>query len=271
MKRNVLITGSGGFVGTFLTNRLMETRRYNLFLFFEDLTSSSFTVPNVDAVVHLAAKPNSFTGDPAKMMAVNYYGTVNLTRKCPQSAQIVFLSSELVFMSHPTKVYEETDSTAPETMYGQSKVKAEEYLISEHPRSTILRSSMIYGYSHPRRINFFKFLEQRLSKGETVQLFTDVYSRTTHIRDLCAVIQKVIDQQIVGTYHVCGNEYVSRYQLGHIICDMKGYDTDLLVGVEKPPQKNIPNYLNLRPSLIFEKEITTSLKEGISQWEPTPS
>ena len=168
-------------------------------------------------------------------------------------------------------MYEEADPTAPETVYGHSKAKAEAFLIAEHPQSTILRASMIYGYHHPRRINFFRFLEQRLSKGKTVQLCTDVYGRTTHIRDLCAVIQKVIDQKIIGIYHVCGKEYVNRYQLGHIVCDVKGYDANLLVGIEKPPQINISHYLNLRPSPIFEKEITTSLKEGISQWESTPS
>ncbi|MCI0490594.1 MAG: sugar nucleotide-binding protein [Blastocatellia bacterium] len=266
MKRNILITGGGGFVGSFLVKRLMETRQYNLFLLFEDLTSPDFTVPNVDVVVHLAAKPNSFE-EPAEILAVNYHGTVNLTRRCPRDAQIIFLSSDYVFKSNPTKVYEEVDTTYPETVYGQSKAKAEEFLLSEHPRSTILRASMIYGYHNHRRMNFFRFLEQRLSKGKTVQLFTDVYSRTTHIKDICAVIQKVIDQQIIGIYHVCGSEYVSRYQLGCIGCNVKGYDANLLIGIEKPPQVNIPNYLNLHPSLIFEKEVTTNLEEGISRCE----
>ena len=70
MKRNVLITGGGGFVDSFLVTLSIETRKYNLFLLFEDLTSPNFTMPNVDVVVHLAAKPNSFKGDPAEITAV---------------------------------------------------------------------------------------------------------------------------------------------------------------------------------------------------------
>ena len=164
--KNVLITGAAGYVGTFLVRYLVEIRKYNLFLLFEDVRSTEFTIPNVDVVVHLAGKPNSFEGDPAEILAVNFQGTVNLTRKCPQSTHIIFLSSEQVFRSHPTKVYEEIDTTDPETVYGRSKVLAEEFLILEHPCSTVLRASMIYGYDHPRRRNFFKFLEQRLSRGE---------------------------------------------------------------------------------------------------------
>ncbi len=263
MKPYVLITGSTGYVGSYLTEYLAKTRSYNLTLLFEDLTSSGFTIPDADVVVHLAAKPNSFEGDPALLMKTNFQGTVNLAQKCSERTHFIFLSSEQVFKSDSDKVYEENDLTSPETVYGRSKVLAEEFLISHYKRRTILRASLIYGYDHPRRRNSLKFIDEKLSRDEVVEVFTDVYTCPIYISDLCAIIRKVIEQQLLGIYHTCGREYVSRYEIAYLIAKVRGYDTKLLKATEKPEELKIPRFLHLQFSQLFDAEIKTRLEEGI--------
>jgi dTDP-4-dehydrorhamnose reductase len=219
-------------------------------------------LPQVDAVIHLAGKPASFE-DPAQVMSTNYDGTVNVVKTCQPHTHIVFISSELVFPSHPLKAYRETDATSPETTYGEAKRLAEEFLLSFHRSSTVLRTSMVYGYRHPTRQNFFSFLERRLSLGQTVELYTDVYRRPTHVRDLCSVIRAAIDAQVFGLYHATGADLVNRYELGHLVCEARGYDKSLLVPAQQPPNSRIPPYLDLCPSRMFANEISVSLSEGL--------
>lgn len=266
MKKSILITGSTGYLGTYLVKSLIDIRRYNLLLLFEDLTSDNFRVPPVDVIIHLAGKPNSYTGDPQDIWDLNFQGTVHLVKKCASKTHFIFLSSDYVFRSHPTKVYNEQAPQDPETLYGQAKAQAENYLKENHPHFTILRTSMFYGYNHPHRKNFFKFVEERLAQGLVLELFTDVYSQPTYIADLCDVIKKVIDYEIYGIYHACGVELISRYELGKLICKVKGYDQNLIVPMKKPDGVKIPSRIQLQPSRIFLRELKTNLEKGVRLW-----
>ena len=149
MNPSILITGAGGYVGLFLVNRLMQTREFNLNLSFEDVTSSKLMLPHADVIIHLAAKLNSSKASAEETMEINYEGTVNVVRQCPLNSHVIFLSSDLVFSSNPTRMYNEADSTCAETVYGRSKALAEDFLTANHPHSTILRAAMLYGYQHP--------------------------------------------------------------------------------------------------------------------------
>lgn len=263
MKKTVLITGSRGYLGLYLVHDLLNRDQYNLVLFNEDVDTPAFALPPADVVIHLAGKLNSFKGSSEALMTTNYQGTVHVAQQCAPDTHFIYLSSDYVFASDPDKIYTEADTPAPETPYGQSKAQAEQYLLTAHPRSTILRTAMLYGYHHPRRKNFFKFAEETLEQGKPLDLFVDVYSCPTFISDVCDFIHAAIQQQPLGIYHACGSEYVSRYELGRHICAARGFDPALIIGVEKPPQVVIPQYLHLRSSEVCESFITTRLEQGI--------
>lgn len=263
MKKTVLITGSRGYLGLYLVHDLLSRGQYNLVLFNEDVDTPGFTLPPADVVIHLAGKLNSFKGSSDALMTTNYLGTVHIAQQCAPDTHFIFLSSDYVFASDPHKIYTEADAPAPETAYGQSKAQAETFLLEAHPRCTILRTSMLYGYNHPRRKNFFKFAEETLQQGKSLDLFVDVYSCPTFIGDVCAFIHAAIQEQPLGIYHACGGEYVSRFELGKRICQARGFDPALIIDVKKPSEVIIPQYLHLRSSLLCEPFIVTSLEQGI--------
>lgn len=263
MKRRVLITGASGYIGTYVYRQLSRHEKYEITFLREDLRMPDLTAFEADVVIHLAGKLNSFNGEPEEILDVNYRGTVNLLRSCLSDAHVILLSSDQVFRSDPSRVYAEGDPVDPETVYGRSKALAEAYVRTEHRRSTILRASVVYGYRHPRRAHAVRFLESGLAACERVEAYRDVFSCPTYIGDLYRVIERAINEGIFGTFHACGQEYVSRYGIGELLCELGGYDRTLLVGVDKPHHVEIPRFLHLRASTVFQEELGTDLRSGL--------
>lgn len=270
MKKKLLLTGAQGYVGTYLLAVLQSSPYFEVVPFEGDITSPTLALPKVDVVIHLAGKLNSFKGLPDELFKINLGGTKNLARKGTYS-QFVFLSSEMVFPSDATKIYRPSDRPSPETDYGRSKADAEEFLLKEigRDRVTIVRVTMVYGYLHSKRKNFFSFLQEKLSQGEgeSVELYTDVFTSPVHIGDLCRVLKHLIEEDMTGIYHTVGTEYKSRYELGRLYAELNQYPTDLLIPKAKPPEAKIPRFLHLQTSACLENFITTSLHQGLAQYE----
>jgi nucleoside-diphosphate-sugar epimerase len=105
-------------------------------------------LPKADALVHLALahRPGAFRGgegdDPAGFRRLNLDGTLRLFDTVGE-ARVVFLSSRAVYGDHRRgETLRETDAPAPDSLYGEVKLAAEEAL---GPRGAAIRATGIYG------------------------------------------------------------------------------------------------------------------------------
>ncbi|HXO69584.1 MAG TPA: NAD-dependent epimerase/dehydratase family protein [Bradyrhizobium sp.] len=170
----VLITGADGFVGRSMTKALTEAgwhvRRAIRSMpppgddsdtvgGLELSSSTRWTeaLKGVQAVIHLAALAHRSTraqqSDEASFMSVNVDGTAHLAR-CAIDAgvcEFIFLSSIAVNGrdTEEEAPFNESSIPAPTTIYGQSKIVAEQRLenlaASSTMRVTSIRPPMIYG------------------------------------------------------------------------------------------------------------------------------
>jgi UDP-2-acetamido-2,6-beta-L-arabino-hexul-4-ose reductase len=133
-KRNILITGSNGFIGKNLTTRLIETNDFNLSHFNrdDDIDELSQLVANTDIVIHLAGENRPPSEE--NFQQVN----VGLTRQICTLIQDEFLSNSrsvgLIFSS--------SIHALSATPYGKSKREAE--LLIEELHATTHNLCCVY-------------------------------------------------------------------------------------------------------------------------------
>ena len=122
---------------------------------------------------------------------------------------------------------------------------------------------MLYGYYNEKRNNFIQFLLNQLADNKHVELFTDIFSHPTHVDDLSNFIIEVIKNKKLGTFHACADDFVSRFELGNLFCQVNHLNSELLVPIERANNSELPKNINLKPSHQFLEISKIPLRDGL--------
>ena len=227
----ILITGIHGFVGSNIVKAMGRNHEiYGLDIVapekegvvktfsWNDLDANK--IPQVDAVIHLAGKAH----DLKKTSGPEIYFKINtgLTQKIYDW----FLQSSVKAAADfvPGDILTEDIVPNPVGPYGESKIKAEEYILS-HPASDkqvyILRPCMIHGPGNKGNLNLLygvvkKGVPWPLGAFENHRCFTS-------IDNLCFVIKELLVKEVEsGIYNMCDDEALSTNGLITVICKALG-------------------------------------------------
>ena len=121
-----------------------------------------------DLVVHPAGIPDLDVcdADPALAMRVNYQGTCNVAEAARRvGAGLAHISTDAVFDGKSVTPYVETDPTAPITVYGRTKLQAEQ-AVETLERYWIFRVSVLFG---PGKTNFVEKGLRKIASRRGVQ------------------------------------------------------------------------------------------------------
>lgn len=210
----ILITGGSGFVGRNLTPYLKDH--------FEIHSLNKNDLKNVllakgETLIHLAGKAHDLknTSSADDYYEVNYELTKNLYDAFLKSnaKKFIFISSVKAAADHVDGILTEDYTPSPETHYGKSKLKAEEYIQSQQlPIGKfyyILRPCMIHGPENKGNLNL---LYKLVKKGLPYPLAGFDNKRSfLSVGNLCFVINELIsrDDIPVGIYQVADDEALS--------------------------------------------------------------
>lgn len=244
----ILITGIHGFVGSNLVNALKgEHTLYGVDIVApaKDGVEKTFSwkdveneaIPPVDAMIHLAGKAH----DTKNRAAAQVYFDVNtgLTQKIydyflkSDAKRFVFFSSVKAAADKvPGEVLTEEVIPAPKGPYGESKIKAEDYILKNgglrmmseglgSKRVFILRPCMIHGPGNKGNLNL---LYGVVSKGIPWPLGAFENKRTfTSIDNLCYVVEGLLTKDVPsGIYHMADDEALSTNELIEVMCEAMG-------------------------------------------------
>jgi len=238
----ILITGGGGYVGSNLVDFFDKSGalvypavtkpagdRKKIKLDIREKAQVEKIVKKIvpDIVIHTAALSNLGACEKDQKLAekINYFGTKNLVDAVTRysKTKFIFFSSDYVFDGAKGN-YKETDKPSPLTVYGKTKLAAEEYIKLKLKNYIILRTANVFG----RGGNFFNFVTELLSRGEEIDVFSDVNFTPTSIDFLISAIATLITKDFKGIIHIAGKEKVSRYQFAQKIAKALGVDIKLV-------------------------------------------
>ena len=175
-----------------------------------------------DVIVHLAAVSNIeyCQTHPQEAQSINVQGTESVVAAAQQTnAHLVFLSSSMVF-SGASAPFEEMAKPHPVNVYGQTKHEAE-LIVQKLKSSTVIRAASLLGWQpETARTNDLTYYLPLLKENKPLHLVNDRFFNPLSALTAARAIQKIIEQEKFGVYHLAGCNRVTRFTLVKTIAEV---------------------------------------------------
>ena len=287
---NILVTGGAGFIGSHLTDALIEEGHHVIIIdnlstgsrknlnpqavFYEedicheDALERIFAKENIQIVFHEAAQtlvPYSME-HPKEDAQLNIMGLINVLDMCRKYhvKKIIFSSSAAVYGDNVHVPLKEDQPLMPTSFYGLTKVTAEKYIQMYHEAFglsyAILRYSNVYGErqgSHGEGGVVYVF-SKALAQGQDLTIYGDgEQSRDfVYVKDVARANIKAMDTAVPsGIYNVSTGIETTINALKEI----------LLYFSRVPAQVS---YADARSGDIYRSALDNTAAKQALQWKP---
>ena len=267
----ILITGNRGFFGARF-HSLYDHRHEVLGIDKDDvdIVDAAAVARCVDTfkpeiVIHAAAiTATAFSNEhPELTTAINVDGAVNVAIAAREAgARLIFSSTEQVFNGNAERgPYTEADTPVPNTMYGRTKLEAEDRLREIIDELWILRFTWLFGLPErdmPLNPNILWNALQIVLRGTTTTVPVDEYRGYTWGYDMLEAVMRV-PRIPYGTYHIGSRNDLGRYELTRAILHelgLNGARIDALVKPDRDTYREHPRDARLDASAIAAHGIT---------------
>ncbi|MGB6019589.1 MAG: NAD-dependent epimerase/dehydratase family protein, partial [Sulfurimonadaceae bacterium] len=211
----LLLTGATGFIGSSFYSNYHDKFEIETFSFQKDLNTLS--ISNTDTLVHLSALVHRMDGASEEAYnEVNLIKTVALAKKAKDAGvkQFIFMSSVKVYGEESDTPYNETTPCHPKDPYGESKLEAENALLSlesEAFKITIVRTPVVYGEGV--KANILKLIG--LTDNYSYLPFGGIANRRSmvYVENLTHLVAEIIVQKKEGVFLASDDHAVSTTHL----------------------------------------------------------
>lgn len=220
----ILITGSKEQVGACLVAQLSTAKDIEQLaldkseLDITDAAAVSVVIEEFqpDVVINAAAYTavDKAEQETERCYAINRDGPANLARAAQKvGAAILHISTDYVFAGDKEGLYREDEVTAPQGVYGLSKLAGEQAVAEACPRHIILRTAWVFG---EQGNNFVKTMLRLAQTRDTLGVVADQVGGPTYAGDIATALIKIArvvaaaeKQNVYGIYHFSGLPHVS--------------------------------------------------------------
>lgn len=179
--------------------------------------------------------------DPAMAWRINVEGARNLASLAvARGVRLVHLSIDLVFSGTRGGGHREEDPTDPVTVYGQTMVAAEQWILQHAPGACTLRISLPMGVSFNGHAGAIDWIQSRFKKSKPATLYFDEVRTPTYTDCLNRLCEMVLAGDLAGLYHAGGPRPLSLFNIAQIINRVGGYDPKHLMGCPRLAAGPIP-------------------------------
>jgi dTDP-4-dehydrorhamnose reductase len=142
-------------------------------------------------------------------------------------ARLLLVSTDSVFDGR-TGWYGETDAPHPLNAYAASKADAERAVAATDPQALIVRTNF-YGWNLQPKQSLAEWILAELRAGARIPGWEDVAFTPLFAGDLAALLLRMMDARLEGTYHAAGADRCSKYAFGRSIAEVWGLDPRQMV------------------------------------------
>ncbi len=248
----VLITGSNGLLGQKLVqlltlqkevqliataigeNRLPQKNGYT----YEpmDITNEKnilevFEKHQPTHVIHTAAMTNvdQCEDNLEGCEKLNVTSVAYLVKACEKyNSFLCHLSTDFIF-DGANGPYDEQAAPNPISIYGESKLKAEEMVMNSSIRWSIARTVLVYGIvSDMSRSNIILWVKKSLEEGKEIKVVTDQFRTPTLAEDLAMGCWLLIKKEAQGVFNISGKDFLTPYEMAIKTADFFHLDKSLI-------------------------------------------
>lgn len=241
----ILITGASGYVGVYLLRELEQNYSGNeLFAIYNShpipgtkaaqikcsLTNFNeftkiFKQVKPDVVYHLASvTPTRITNEPDGYIELfNHRAAEHIAGLCSEhNALMIYTSTDLVYQEDD-HIVEDTSPLKPLSIYAKTKLMGEDAVRLFAEKHFILRFSLVYGFTLSPYTSFFDVSYKTLKEGKELHAFTDQYRKILYVENAAEILAKLPALHSKNaTLNICGDEYISRYDMCVKMADAYG-------------------------------------------------
>jgi dTDP-4-dehydrorhamnose reductase len=183
-------------------------------------------------IIHTAAMTNvdHCEQQPDECNRINFEAVQLLFHAAQKiNAHFQLLSTDFVFDGEKGN-YKEEDQVNPLSLYAQSKVNAENYLLaSKSINWSIVRTIIVYGTANNlSRNNIIYWAKDALKKGQELSIIDDQFRAPTWANDLAWACIRICELNKNGIYHISGPETFSIYEIVEKIAQFFNLPTNSL-------------------------------------------
>lgn len=226
----ILITGGSGQVGHCLKAQLEGCAELSVpdssALDIADRRSVRQAVETFrpDYIINAAAYTavDKAESNAERAFAVNRDGARHLAEAAEAAgAAMLHISTDYVFDGAGGAPYDEAAPTAPQNIYGASKLAGEQAVLAACRRAVVMRTSWVFG-AHGQ--NFIKTMLRLGRERDSLGIVADQYGAPTAAADIAAalitIVRRHTPEQLAeraGIYHYCGSPYASWFEFAETI------------------------------------------------------
>jgi len=272
----VLVTGALGMLGHALMNQLQGRHEIvGVDIQDADLRDAGAVMRLVkthspETVIHAAAYTDvdGCETDPPRAWENNAQATLHVAQACKAvGATMVYISTDYVFDGTKTDPYVEEDAPNPLNVYGQTKLRGEQYVQETLTRFFIARTSWLYG---PHGKNFVDTIRRLALERNELRVVNDQRGSPTYTVHLASKIRELVETNQYGIYHITGSGACTWFELARYtveLCGPRGVVVTSTSTVEsnRPAKRPANSVLENRNLRRFGLEILPHWREGVRE------
>lgn len=226
----ILITGGSGQVGHCLKAQLEGCAELSvpdsavLDISNRDSVWRAVEAFRPDYIINAAAYTavDKAENDAERAFAVNRDGARHLAEAAEAAGAVMLhISTDYVFDGAGGAPYDEAAPTAPQNIYGASKLAGEQAVLAACRRAVVMRTSWVFGANGQ---NFVKTMLRLGRERDSLGIVADQYGAPTAAADIAAalitIVRRHTPEQLAeraGIYHYCGSPYASWFEFAETI------------------------------------------------------